>query len=563
VASLVAKGRGEHRYWYVVSHARVDGRPRIVDQRYVGTTAEVLARLGEADPSLPDRTEHRLFGDVAAVWSLVDRLGVAEIVDEVAGGACPSPGVSCGTYIALAVANRVAGPTSKLGFADWYATTCLPRVTGVPTAALDHRRFWDAMGALTAEHLEKTEARLAARLVEDFGVDASALVLDMTNFATFIDSANEKAPLAQRGKAKQKRTDLRLVGLGLVVTRDGAIPLLSHAYPGNKPDVTQFAEMVATLARRGRRLFPGEPTLVFDAGQNSEDNLAHLATAGLRFVGSLPPSDFPALLAAPASARHPVDAQRFGGLTASETRAVALGADRRVILTHSPTLHAGQARGFDQTLAKATGKLDELAARLARGKTRRRRGAVAAEIEAICKPRWVSRVVAWELPGDDDTDPALLRLSWHVDDAARAALEEEVFGKRVLTTDHEEWPVAEVVAAYRSQSQVEGGFRQLKDRHVVSFSPLYHWTDQKIRVHLAYCVLALTVAHLMRRLAEQAGVHASVRELLDTLHGIQETTLLYQGGHGRPRTRRMITAMSAGQQRLYDLFELDRYAPSR
>jgi hypothetical protein len=208
VASLVAKGRGEYRYWYVVSHARVDGRPRIVDQRYVGTTQEVLARLGEADPSLPDRTEHRLFGEVAAVWSLVDRLGVAEIVDEVAGGARPSPGVSCGTYIALAVVNRVAGPTSKLGFADWYATTCLPRVTGVPTAALDHRRFWDAMGALTAEHLEKIEARLAARLVEDFGVDASALVLDMTNFATFIDSANDKAPIAQRGKAKQKRGDL-------------------------------------------------------------------------------------------------------------------------------------------------------------------------------------------------------------------------------------------------------------------------------------------------------------------------------------------------------------------
>ena len=72
----------------------------------------------------------------------------------------------------------------------------------------------------------------------------------MTNFATFIATANRKAPIAQRGKAKQKRTDLRLVGLGLVVTRDGGIPLTWHAYPGDKPDVTQFPDMISQLRAR-------------------------------------------------------------------------------------------------------------------------------------------------------------------------------------------------------------------------------------------------------------------------------------------------------------------------
>ena len=72
----------------------------------------------------------------------------------------------------------------------------------------------------------------------------------MTNFATYIDSANDRAPIAQRGHAKQKRRDLRLVGLGLVITRDGGIPLVSHAYAGNKPDVTQFSTVIDTLAAR-------------------------------------------------------------------------------------------------------------------------------------------------------------------------------------------------------------------------------------------------------------------------------------------------------------------------
>ena len=76
------------------------------------------------------------------------------------------------------------------------------------------------------------------------------------------------------------------------------------------------------------------------------------------------------------------------------------------------------------------------------------------------------------------------------------------------------------MAAYRSQPDAEFGFRQLKDPHVVSFSPMNHWTDQAIRVHTYTCVLALQLAHLMRRQATQAGMPLSVRALLDTLADI-------------------------------------------
>jgi hypothetical protein len=69
---------------------------------------------------------------------------------------------------------------------------------------------------------------------------------------------------------------------------------------------------------------------------------------------------------------------------------------------------------------------------------------------------------------------------------------------------------------------------------------MHHWTDSKIRAHVFCCVLALAVTHLMRRRAAQAGLHRSVRELLDHLAGIGETILLYHnGGKGRPRARRI------------------------
>jgi transposase len=567
MASVVGKKRGNATYYYLVESARVDGRPRIVSQEYLGTADELAAAMRGGGLGLPDRTQHRDFGAVAAAWGLAEDLGVADLIDEAAGPRRADAGASAGTYLALAALNRVVAPCSKLGFADWWAKTAAPRFTGVPGTVLDHRRFWDAMHSVTLEQLKQISGAIAQRAVEVFGLDCSSVALDMTNFATFIDTANGRAPIAQRGKAKQKRSDLRLVGLGLVVTRDGGIPLAWHAYPGSKPDVTQFPELITQLKARYEAITaacgqqPADMTVVFDAGQNSEDNFTFLAGTGLGYIGSVPASDCPDLTALPAPARSLVDKERFGGLTGYDTRRVVYGAERRAILTHSPELHDSQALGFTgTTLAKAGQKLGELAATLARGKTRRPKEKVIAEIETITAKPWVRRVITWDLAGDQPKD---LRLTWRVDPDARAALEEEIFGKHVLITSHDDWTVPGVVAGYRSQSEAESGFRQLKDTRVVSFSPMFHWTEHNIRVHVFTCVLALQIAHLMRLQARRAGLDMSVRVLLSELSGIGETVLLYQGDRGRPRAHRMLTDTTPVQDKLSGIFGLDRYAPKR
>ena len=569
MAYIVGKKQDGKTYYYLVESARVDGKPRIVSQRYLGSAAEIEARLSAAGPGEPDRSRHLAFGDIAATWSMLDRLGVAAIVDEVVGSRRSDAAASVGTYIALAVLNRVCDPCSKLAFADWWATTAGDRWLRLGSGALDHRRFWKAMDSIGETELKEIERRIVARMVEVFSVDLSGLVLDMTNFATYIDSANERAPIAQRGHAKQKRTDLRIVGLGLVVSTDGGIPLVSHAYAGNRPDVTQFPLMVKELVARFESLAgtaaaaaDKKLTLVYDAGQNSEDNYELLDGAPLHFVGSLPPSDHPDLLAMAKDRYRVVDPERFAGLTAFETEKIVFGTERRLVVCHSEGLHAKQSRGFDQTLAKACRSLGDLRDRLARGRTRKTEEKVQAEIAAIVKPRWLSRVITTSLSGES---PAEFRLSFEVDKTACSALDEELFGKRILFSDKtvEQADTATIVADYRSQETVEGDFRQMKDPKVVSFSPMFHFTDQKIRVHTFYCVLALMVARLMVRQADRAGLHQSVRELLSTLGGIEETVLLYQGERGRPRARRMLTEIDATQRRVYDIFSLDAYAPKR
>ena len=569
MASIVGKKRGKATYYYLVESARVNGQPRIISQEYLGTAEELAAAMRGGGLGLPDRTRHKDFGAVAAAWGMLEDLGVASIIDQVTGPAPAGQPLSTGTYLALAALNRLVAPCSKAQFADWWKTTAADRFAKVPASALDHRRFWDAMHAVTLDQLEEISRLIAVRIVRSAGVDVSSVALDMTNFATFIATANSRAPVAQRGKAKQKRSDLRLVGLGLVVTRDGGIPLTWHAYPGDRPDVTQFPGMIDQLAARyqavcaasGAPAETADVTVVFDAGQNSEANFAHLEGAGLHWIGSVPASDCPDLTALPASKRTVVDRGRFGGLTAYDTRRAVYGAERRAILTHSPELRESQARGFDDTtLAKAGKKLDELAATLARGKTRRPRDKVEAVIGEITAKPWVRRVIRWELAGEQPKD---LRLAWRVDPGARQELEDEIFGKHVLITSHDDWPVPEVIAGYRSQSEAEFSFRQMKDTRVVSFSPMHHWTEHNIRVHVFTCVLALQIAHLMRLRAARAGLRISVRELLRELAGISETVLLYHGDRGRPRAHRMLTETSPLQDKLAGTFSLTRYTPRR
>src|ERR1039458_3900972 len=197
MASLYPKKIGGKTYWYLREMGRVDGRPKMGSERDPGPAAEIAAAVeGREAGMLPERTRHLAFGDVAAAWGMLDELGVAGIIDEAAGPRPTGQPLSTGTYLALAALNRLVAPCSKAGFADWWKTTAADRFARIGAAALDHRRFWDAMHAITLEQLEQASEKIAARIVQVSGADVSSVALDMTSFATFIATANGKAPIA-------------------------------------------------------------------------------------------------------------------------------------------------------------------------------------------------------------------------------------------------------------------------------------------------------------------------------------------------------------------------------
>ncbi len=567
MASVIGKTVNGRTFYYLAESARVDGAPRVVAQRYLGSAEDIAAAMSdERGPApTPTHTRHLAFGDVAAVWRVLTDLAVVDLVDDLAG---PARGrVSVGTYLALAVARQAVAPESEPGDVDlgeWWVATAAQRFVRprIDPGALDRRAFWRAMGRLGPERRRSLEAgvldRLRAELAETgerAGERAEeragpVLVLDVPHFTTYAgptDAGVDDDPADQPWPA----------GLAAAVTLDGAVPLTAELYRHGDPATTAFTVLSERLADRYAGLGGQAPvTVVVDAGQSAEVDFA--ARSGRHFVASLPLTDHPELAGRPATGRRAVDRERFPGVTALDTRARVAGVDRRVVLVHSNALRAAQTQALARDLSSATRRLADLAGSLERRTLHRSRDQVAAEVARITRFRWVERVLSAGLSGGDDT----LRLRWKVDEAAFGRLRHEVFGKQVLVTDHEDWPVADVLTAYRARYRLEATLRQFVAPVTSAPSPRWRWTDERVAVHSLVCLLATTVAHVMRRRAQHAGIDLSVRDLLARLGGIEETVVSYPSTGGRPRTRRVLVDLDPVQQQLCTVFALHEWAPT-
>jgi transposase len=557
--SLYQKTIRGHRYWYARECQRVEGQPRIVWQQYLGKAdaiATAVATAGAAGaPPRPRETVLAEFGALAALYDLTQQLDLVATIDRHAGKR--AQGVSVGTYVTLAALNRCVAPTSKARLADWYAGTVLRRLLPVPPRALSSQRFWDHLSYLDAPQIAAIEADLTQTLVGRFGVDVRCLLYDTTNFATFIDTFNLAPTLAQRGHSKQKRSDLRLVGLALLVSRDCHVPLFHQVYAGNVPDAPTLAGVLDTLVDRYRLLATAvdDITVVFDKGNNSAANLRRLDETAYHVVGSLSPVQHRDLLALPRRRFRRLTAPDLPGLEVCRTTKTVLGAPRIILVTYNPALYATQHATVVRELHKATGRLHTLQRQLAApptGRSRRSAAAVEQDIRDILRGRHLSDLVAVTL----DQGPAGLRLHYHVRTAAWRHLQRTLLGKTILFTDQATWSDEEIVRAYRSQHHIEAAFKRMKDPHFVSWRPLFHWTDQKIRVHAFYCVLALLLTALLRRRLVQQGLDLSVTAILQRLTAITEVALLYPGTAAPVITYNRLTLQ---QRRLVTLLDLDRF----
>ena len=462
----------------------------------------------------------------------------------------------------MAVAiQRACLPGPKRDLAE-FLDGSVPRLSCLPSSAFSGQAYHRVAQQIGDEQLAQAQIAIAKAAVARFELSADVLAFDTTNFDTHIATVTP-GKLARRGHAKSKRRDLRVVGLGVLVSETGHVPLLYRTYSGNSSDQAVLAACLEGLSALHESLDEGEGrqqaqrTLVRDGGSWSPQLELNLDVAGYYSLISLPLGHAAAEEALQMAAKRGAMKWLTGKLSevrAARVRAKVGNLDRTLVVVESQELLAGQKRGIAVALRKAKAELSKLE-RLVQAK-RISRSSLEQRIKKTLAREHLSRFVVTRI-GGDDKQPTL---SWHVDAARRRQLEKTRLGRRVLCTDQHMWSTGRIVYAFRGQWNVEELFRRAKKGGVVPWGPSHQWADGSLRLHTFATVLGLMLVSLAKiALGTGDSALAMMGELAEIRATLVRTTTR---GPGRRATVMLAPELTAQQRRAVRVFELDRWMPT-
>ena len=531
-------------YLYVREIARVDGKPKVVSQIYIGSP-EKVAGMASGKESYIQNLKVEEFG---AIWlaDQIDRdVDLCSIVDEIIPRAEREKGPSLGEYFLYCVLNRMVESVSKNRISDWFRRTAIQSIRPIDLAELTSKRYWEKWDRVSEKDLQAIAQKFFERIWQFESPSADCLLFDTTNFYTYMASQTA-SELAQRGKNKAGKHYLRQIGLGLLVGRDSRLPLYYSVYPGNTHDSKHFEAVmdemfgvVCGLDKTKERL-----TVVIDKGMNAESNFTWIDDhPRIHFITTYSTYFAQDLAMTPLDRFEPADTRENRNHIAAgnedecllvyRTKGEYWGKQRSVIVTYTPATARKQAYTFADKLEAMR---QELLAMRAKVKDR----APHWRKEEAIRERYVRFCERIHMP------PQLYELSFQQTpdglsmafrkDTYQVSRKQSMFGKNIIITDNVDWPTTDIVDASRARWQVEDRFRLCKDDDLVGTSPIRHWTDSKIRCHLFTCVVAMTYLRLLELKLAAAGIKRSAAEVMDDMRHLH-SVLSIRKGHRTPERR--------------------------
>lgn len=564
MATLVKKKIKNKYYYYLVEVKRVNGKPKYTNQVYLGPAEKLADRL-KAATEIPEPLYSQVldFGDVTALYDLSQRLGVSELLNECIPKR--NQGISVGEYALVAAINRAVAPTSKIKICDWFSKTVLSKVLQIEPKLLTSQRFWDNMDLFDEAGMEAFEERLVKKIVNDYNLSTSCLIYDATNFFTYIDTKND-GELAKRGHSKEKRTDLKIIGLSMMVSPDHNIPLFYEVYPGNKPDAVQFKQIIQKLKKRYEQITgkQADVTLVFDRGNNSEDNvdLLYQGDVSFNFVGGLKLNQCKELLEISEDNYIKLEGSEFGKASVIRTKKMVFGKEMTVLMVYNPELYEGQMQGIEHNIQKCLEKLNALEVQLKNRADELVTKGKKPTVESVTKN--IKTILSTEYMGDIfDIEifetKGTPEISYKVNYIKLKHVQKTWLGKTVLFTDRHDWSNEKIVSSYRSAWHVEYAFRQMKNTDHLSVRPMWHWTDQKVKVHIFFCILAYRLCCLLNRELEAKGIFLSINEMLSKLSEIKQVINFYDVQKGKEKMTYSLTKGDDVANKLTEHLNLLKY----
>jgi transposase len=502
----------------------------------------------------PDVVDASTWGPVLVVRALFEQLGLWAILDQKLGRAKDVPFADRAFVL---VANRLIAPASEHGLAPWLETDFVCDRKGrrfIPhwhqhNRVRVHSRQLDAWYRTLDQLLaakNQIEVALYHRLRDLFSLKPDLVLYDITS--TYFEGAGPH-DFAKHGYSRDGKSQNVQVIVGMVMV--AGWPIAHHVWEGNRIDHSTVQEVISDLCKRfefGRIVFVGDRGMVTDANLESITKDKHGFLVGIKRRRN---AKLNAWLDA-------VDETKWvecpGGINTRERKSDPPRTRAQEVPSGDPELHvividSDERRGYEQgkraqAMERARQKLEKLKERVAAGDLKQPEK-IGAAIERIMQRYHGYRYFEWKLDG------GALKFS---ESAARLGREEKIEGKYVIMTREKGMGVAGAVALYKELTDVESGFRQLKD--VLALRPIYHQIEPRVKAHIFVAALALLVQRLLGRRLRDAGVDLSPARAMEALSTVRLVTFRLEGqperrgvSGGSPDARLVLKALKLVAQR--------------
>jgi len=542
MAHLHKKMKKGRPYYYIREIKRVDGKPKVVSQLYLGSVEKIAKRFDQAELARkPLRLKSLSFGALFAAHEIEKKLDTIGIIDSIVPRSSKEEGPSIGEYFFYAWINRLICPKSKRSLADWYSHTAIGQIRPVSLEDLTSQRYWEKWDRVRPEHIDEIGQTFFKRVWELQPGPPECLLFDTSNYYTFMASDTD-SDLCQRGHNKAGKHHLRQLGLALLADRATHLPLFYRTYEGNVHDSKLFRRVIDEMfgVMCGFNQTKQRLTVVFDKGMNSEQAIAIIddhtrihffTTYSTHFVEELAGTDLRKFC--------PLDIEKNRQLLENEREQDCMlalrtgmelwGQDRTVVVTYNPRT----ARKQHYTLER---KLESLRETLLGFRRKYREQCahwrdpetIQERYHRACEKLHVGSQYYQLEFGDRRKAPEMSfrKNQYQITKA------ESLFGKNVIVTDNHDWTTEEIVQLSLDRYGIEKQFRDSKASDHIQVNPFYHWTDSKIRCQLLTCVIALTVLRLLeitvnnhRKGTERLSGH----KILEEMSHLNSTWLWYTG----------------------------------
>ncbi len=420
---------------------------------------------------------------------------------------------------ALSILGRMLEPGSEHATAIWSRSqTGLDELLGTDFSKLSHNSLYRITDQIY-RHKEFLEEELRKTECSIFNLEESIFLYDLTN--TYMEGMAPGIDKASFGRSKEKRTDCRLLTLGLVIDDQG-FPKRTKVLEGSVSEPKTLQQMIEYLSVDNDT----KPvTVIIDAGISSEDNLKYLRKHGYHYIcvarnKAVKPEqiDETQFVAVPNKGNNEIQTQIF------KTE------DESILYCKSTKMGEKEAAMQEKFCSRFETELNKINVTLASKRGRRKFEYIQERVIRL-KERFKSVSSFYTINIEHEDDKAI-HISYVCD--RQDDLENKYSGSYCLRTSHLDLSNEKIWSLYMLLNTVESAFRTLKSD--LNFRPVYHQKELRAEAHLFIAVLAYHIVNAIRHRLSESEITLSWSSLRRMMRNHQLILTSMQSKDGKTIT---------------------------